>query len=143
MESAPTLSLSPLPLPNPTTPSPAPQSLSPRSSSPSVSLPALILRQINASLSSRRFTNQADALVQDDRSRAEARTIRNSNENRPLNPTPISLFRPTSSVSFPLLSFKCSVNEEVVDSPQFFPPPLVFIRFDGPIPRVDLFDKIF
>lgn len=50
----------------------------------SVSLPALILRQINASLSSRRFTNQSGASVQNDRSRAEARTIRNSNENSPL-----------------------------------------------------------
>lgn len=56
-----------------------------------LALAALILRQINASLSSRRFTNQADALVRDDRSRAEARTILNSNENRPLN-LPLSLF---------------------------------------------------
>lgn len=56
----------------------------------SVPLPALILRQINASLSSRRFTNQSGASVQDDRSRAEARTIRNSNENSPLYLPPSS-----------------------------------------------------
>lgn len=113
-----------LPFPNPPPPL-HPQSLSPRSSSPSVSLPALIPRQINASLSSRRFTNQADALVREDRSRAEARTIRNSNENRPLNPTPISLFRPTCPVSRARLPFRPTLlnapSTQLVDFSQSSP----------------------
>lgn len=97
----------------------------------SVSLPALILWQINASLSSRRFTNQADVLVQDDRSRAEARTIRNSNENRPLN-LPLSLFstvsgRARSSSAYP--RFHVSRSNITLTHPVDTSSPLPFVVF--------------
>lgn len=59
---------------------------------------ALILRQINASLGSRRFTNQTDACFHTGQRKpcGSPHTIRNSNENRPLN-LPVS--RSTSSTS--------------------------------------------